>query len=110
MIPRAAMGALTDWFLTWSVLLALGGSAVGVLTVVERQRPSLARAEELSDLPKGEYLKLAVLGYRQLAADLICLKAFQDLGGKAQTHAGDTSSSHACDVRTTLCHTFVDAS
>ena len=71
MIPRAAMGALTGWFLTWSVLLALGGSVVAVLTVVERQRPFLVRAEELSYLPKGEYLKIAALGYQQMAADLI---------------------------------------
>jgi len=109
MIPRAAMGALTDWFLTWSVLLALGGSAVGVLTVVERQRPSLARAEELSYLPKGEYLKLAVLGYRQLAADLIWLKAVQHLGEKAQTHAGYLSAYHAVDVLTDVDPTFVAA-
>src|SRR5207247_7565864 len=109
MIPRAAMGALTDWFLTWSVLLALGGSAVGVRTGVERQRPSLAGAEELSYLPKGEYLKLAVLGYRQLAADLIWLKAVQHLGEKAQTHAGYLSAYHAVDVLTDVDPTFVSA-
>ena len=109
MIPRAAMRALTDWFLTWSVLLALGGSAVGVLTVVERQRPSLARAEELSYLPKGEYLKLAVLGYRQLAADLIWLKAVQHLGEKHQTRAGYLSAYHAVDVLTDVDPTFVAA-
>ena len=109
MIPRAAMGALTDWFLTWSVLLALGGSAVGVLTVVERQRPSLARAEELSYLPKGEYLKLAVLGYQQMAADLIWLKAVQHLGEKHQTRAGYLSAYHAVDVLTDVDPTFVFA-
>src|SRR5438094_10121075 len=95
MIPRAAMRALTDWFLTWSVLLALGGSAVGVLTVVERQRPSLARAEELSYLPKGEYLKLAVLGYRQLTADLIWWKRVQHSGEKAQINDGHLAPAHA---------------
>ena len=109
MIPRAAMGALTDWFLTWSVLLALGGSAVGVLTMVDRQRPSLVRAEELSYLPKGEYLKLAVLGYRQLAADLIWLKAVQHLGEKHQTRAGYLSAYHAVDVLTDVDPTFVAA-
>jgi len=109
MIPRAAMGALTDWFLTWSVLLALGGSAVGVLTVVERQRPSLAGAEELSYLPKGEYLKLVVLGYQQMAADLIWLKAVQHLGEKHQTRAGYLSAYHAVDVLTDVDPTFVFA-
>jgi len=108
-IPRATMGALTDWFLTWSVLLALGGTAVGVLTMVDRQRPSLVRAEELSYLPKGEYLKLAVLGYRQLAADLIWLKAVQHLGEKHQTRAGYLSAYHAVDVLTDVDPTFVFA-
>jgi len=108
-IPRATMGALTDWFLTWSVLLALGGTAVGVLTMVHRQRPSLVRAEELSYLPKGEYLKLAVLGYRQLAADLIWLKAVQHLGEKHQTRAGYLSAYHAVDVLTDVDPTFVFA-
>ena len=109
MIPRAAMGALTDWFLTWSVLLALGGSAVGVLTMVDRQRPSLVRAEELSYLPKGEYLKLVVLGYQQMAADLIWLKAVQHLGEKHQTRAGYLSAYHAVDVLTDVDPTFVFA-
>lgn len=109
MIPRATMGALTDWFLTWSVLLALGGTAVGVLTMVDRQRPSLVRAEELSYLPKGEYLKLVVLGYRQLAADLIWLKAVQHLGEKHQTRAGYLSAYHAVDVLTDVDPTFVFA-
>jgi hypothetical protein len=109
MIPRAAMGALTDWFLTWSLLLALGGSAVGVLTMVDRQRPSLARAEELSYLPKGEYLKVMVLGYQQMTADLIWLKAVQHLGERHQTRAGYLSAYHAVDVLTDVDPTFVFA-
>ena len=109
MNPRATMGELTGWVLTWSFLLALGGSAVGVLTMVERQRPSLARAEDLSYLPKGEYLKLAVLGYQQMAADLIWLKAVQHLGEKHQTRAGYLSAYHAVDVLTDVDPTFVFA-
>ena len=109
MIPRAAIGSLTGWFLTWSLLLALGGTAVGVLSVVERQRPSLARAEELSYLPKGEYLKMAVLGYQQMAADLIWLKAVQHLGERHQTRAGYLAAYHAVDVLTDVDPTFVFA-
>jgi hypothetical protein len=109
MNPRAATGALTGWLMTWSLLLALGGSAVGALTMVDRQRPSLARAEELSYLPKGEYLKLAVLGYQQMAADLIWLKAVQHLGEQHQTRAGYLSAYHAVDVLTDVDPTFVFA-
>lgn len=109
MIPRAGMGALTSWFLTWGVLLGLGGSAVGVLTVVEHQRPSLVRAEELSYLPKGEYLRIAALGYQQMAADLIWLKAVQLLGERHQTRAGYLAAYHAVDVLTDVDPTFVFA-
>jgi len=77
--------------------------------MVERQRPSLARAEELSYLPKGEYLKLVVLGYQQMAADLIWLKAVQHLGEKHQTRAGYLSAYHAVDVLTDVDPTFVFA-
>ena len=39
-------------------------------------------AGEFRYLPKGDYLKVAVLGYDQLAADLLWLKAIQVMGEK----------------------------
>lgn len=84
------------------LLLVLGGFAVGLLTVVEQQRPPAARAAELSYLPKGEYLKVAVLGYRQIVADLIWLKAVQHFGERKQTKEGYKWAYHAVDVLTDL--------
>ena len=52
------------------------------------QRNAVARAEQLAYLPKGEYLKLAVLGYRQVVADLIWLQAVQHIGAKRDTSLG----------------------
>jgi len=80
MISAATKGPLVGWLLTGSLIMALGGGAVGVLLEIERQRPASARAAELSYLPKGDYLKVAVLGYRQMAADLIWLAAVQHFG------------------------------
>ena len=93
---------LQAWVLTGSLIGLLGGVAIGMLAVIERQRPAPARAAELSYLPKGEYLKVAVLGYRQLAADLIWLKAVQHFGVRNQTTEGYLWAYHAVDVLTDL--------
>lgn len=97
------------WALAGALLCVLCGSAIGVLTVVERQRPAIVRAEELSYLPQGKYLKVAVLGYRHLAADLIWLRAVQYFGVKEQTAEGYRWAYHAVDVLTDLDPTFVYA-
>ncbi|MGH7164746.1 MAG: tetratricopeptide repeat protein [Nitrospiraceae bacterium] len=102
MIPRAAIKRMPVWLVTWMLMLLFGGSAVKLLVALDRQRPSLARAGELSYLPKGEYLKVAVLGYRQLAADLIWLKVVQHLGDRNETKAGYRWAYHAVDVLTDL--------
>lgn len=102
MISAATRGPLVGWLLTGSLFLALGGSAVGVLLEIERQRPASARAAELSYLPKGDYLKVAVLGYRQMAADLIWLAAVQHFGERYQTDEGYLWAYHAVDVVTDL--------
>ncbi|MBI4401197.1 MAG: hypothetical protein HY581_06160 [Nitrospirae bacterium] len=98
---------LTGWLLAGSLLLALGGAAIGLLTVVERQRPAKVRAAELSYLPNGEYLKVAVLGYRQLAADVIWLQAVQHFGNREETTEGYLWAYHAADVVTDLDPKFV---
>lgn len=90
------------WFLTATFMFALGGAMIAILLEVDRQRPAAVRAAELSYLPKGEYLKVAVLGYRQLAADLIWIKALQHFGVRKQTAEGYRWAYHAVDVLTDL--------
>ena len=74
--------------LTAGFIAVLWAGVIGLLWAVEQQRPPSVRAAELSYLPKGEYLKVAVLGYRQMAADLIWLQAVQQLGGNPEILGG----------------------
>ena len=79
------------------------GMGTGIaLNALEHERPAETRAGELSYLPKSEYLKVAVLGYHQVAADLIWLKAVQHLGEMRQTEQGYRWAYHAIDVITDL--------
>ena len=96
-----------EWLLPAALLLALGTAAMGMLAAAETQRPASVRALELAYLPKGEYLKIAVLGYRQIASDLIWLKAVQHFGEKKQTVQGWMWAYHATDVVTDLDPRFV---
>jgi len=76
---------------------------------VDRQRQSIPKGSELSYLPRGEYLKLAVLGYRNIVADFIWLKAVQNYAGRNQSRAGYLAAYHAADVATDLDPDFVHA-
>lgn len=87
--------------------LVLG--TVSTLHIVDRQRLSLSRTAELSYLPQGKYLKVAVLGYREVVADFLWLKAVQGLAGKQQTRQGYLGAYHAVDVLTELDPQFVHA-
>ncbi|HTL60284.1 MAG TPA: hypothetical protein VL261_01445 [Nitrospira sp.] len=108
MTGRATFGV--DKWPSMIVLIALlGGGALFSLYVVDKQRQVLGGSAELSYLPKGDYLKVAVLGYRQIAADLLWLKAVQGLSGRQQTREGYLGAYHAADVLTDLDPQFVHA-
>lgn len=96
-------------WLAAGLVIALGLSAGGVLMTLDRQRSAAVLAEELSYLPKGEYLKIAVLGYDQFAADLIWLKAVQHLGAIRQSKGGYAWAYHVVDVVTDLDPKFLAA-
>ena len=96
-------------WLAAGLVVALGVSADSALLGLERQRPASVRAEELSYLPKGKYLKVAVLGYDQLAADLIWLKAVQHLGATRQSKSGYAWAYHVVNVVTDLEPKFLPA-
>ena len=84
------------------LLLTLGVLVVTMSLIVEAQRPAHRRAAELAYLPKGEYLKVAVLGYRQAVADLIWIKAVQHLGERKPSIQSYLWAYHAADVLTDL--------
>jgi hypothetical protein len=76
---------------------------------MEQLRPVEGRSAELSYLPKGKYLRVAVLGYQHISADLIWLKAVQYFGDMKQTTGGFKWAYHATDVVTDLDPDFVMA-
>lgn len=100
---------LTGWVTAGCLLMALWAATVSALTLLERQRPASPQAAELSYLPKGEYLKVAVLGYRQAVADLIWVKAVHLLGGRQRAVEEYRAAYHAVDVLTDLDPKFVYA-
>jgi tetratricopeptide (TPR) repeat protein len=60
------------------------------------------KIEELVELPRGEYLKPALLGYHDLGADVLWLKMLQVLGKKRNTADDYEWIYHTIDVITTL--------
>ena len=57
-------------------------------TQIEGYKGVEKKIEEFMHLPKGEYLKPAVLGYEQLFGDIIWLRAIQVIGDKVVTLKG----------------------
>lgn len=101
------IAAWKSWSLKALTLLILGGAVITTVLLMEQRRPAEDRSVELSYLPKGKYLKVAVLGYRHIAADLIWLKAVQYFGDLKQTTGGFRWAYHATDVVTDLDPEFV---
>jgi len=101
------------WNPTWwkeaAVILVLALGGLSSLAVADAQRQPFAQSVELSYLPNGKYLKVAVLGYRHIVADLLWLKAVQGLAGRNQTREGYLGAYHAVDVLTDLDPHFVHA-
>ena len=90
------------------VLLGMGGilllACVGWLQgeLDRRQDRTVVQIEGLAQLPKGEYLKPALLGYHHLGADILWLRLIQVIGKKRNSADEYEWMYHALDVLTTL--------
>ena len=82
------------------LLLACVGWLQGELD--RRQDRTVVQIEGLAQLPKGEYLKPALLGYHHLGADLLWLRLVQVVGKKRNSADEYEWMYHALDVLTTL--------
>lgn len=89
------------------VALTLGVATSAM--VADRLRPREAKLAQLSYLPKGEYLKVAVLGYRHVVADLLWIKALNIFGPRNARQEEYLSGYRAVDVLTDLDPKFVAA-
>ena len=67
-----------------------------------RQDRTVVQIEGLAQLPKGEYLKPALLGYHHLGADILWLRLIQVIGKKQNSADEYEWMYHALDVITTL--------
>jgi tetratricopeptide (TPR) repeat protein len=67
-----------------------------------RQDRTVVQIEGLAQLPKGEYLKPALLGYHYLGADILWLRLIQVIGKKRNSADEYEWMYHALDVITTL--------
>jgi tetratricopeptide (TPR) repeat protein len=63
---------------------------------------SITQIEELAQLPRGEYLKPALLGYHHIGADVLWLRLLQVLGKKRNSADEYEWIYHTLDVITTL--------
>ena len=82
------------------LLLACIGWLHGELDL--RQDRTVVQVEGLAQLPKGEYLKPALLGYHHLGADLLWLRLLQVVGQRRISTDEFEWMYHALDVITTL--------
>ncbi|MCP9473592.1 MAG: hypothetical protein NNA30_12760 [Nitrospira sp.] len=87
----------------WAIALGLLLSVVWLQSYLDhRQDRTLVQIEELAHLPKGDYLKPALLGYHHLGADVLWLKLVQVIGKRQNTMEDYEWMAHALDVITTL--------
>ncbi len=87
------------------LVLGLHGLQLGL----DSQRTALPKVQQLAYVPAGEHLKIAVLGYRQLVADVLWLQTIQAMGTRKISRETGEWIAHALDVITTLDPRFVRA-
>jgi hypothetical protein len=85
-----------------SACLALGSVLLLQHKLDQVQDRTTVQIQDLAQLPKGEHLKPALLGYHHLTADLLWLRLVQVIGQKRNTADEYEWMYHALDVITTL--------
>jgi hypothetical protein len=93
--------------IVWSVITLLAFSLLAFLVLLQRNLDlridaHAVKIDELAHLPRGEYLKPALLGYQHLGADILWLRLLQIVGKRTNTADEFEWLYHALDVVTTL--------
>lgn len=102
-----AYGSSMERGLAWTTVTVITLSALALVISLQRNLDlridaHAAQIEELARLPKGDYLKPALLGYHHLGADVLWLKLVQVIGKRHNTMEDYEWMAHALDVITTL--------
>jgi len=93
----------------WAVALVLGGAAVGLAHHAARVLPRPEPFGELAYYPSGRWLRPAVLGHGESAADLAWLRAVQYYGEHRRTDNRFDHLDHVFDILTALAPGFEGA-
>src|SRR5437667_5587150 len=96
--PKWVSGVLFCAVLT----VVLAGMLLTLREIDHRQDLSVIRMEQFRVLPPGEYLKPILLGYQNIAADVLWLRMIQVLGERKVSAQDYEWLYHALDVITTL--------
>lgn len=106
-ITQQSSHSATDLLIRIGILII--GCILALVSVVQlqqsldhRTKRTVVQIEELAQLPRGEHLKPALLGYHNLGADVVWLRLLQILGKKRNTADEYEWMYHAMDVITTL--------
>ena len=95
------------WF-TAIIVLLIVGFTVHVLQIQLRKTRGQNPFQELLYLPSGKYLKVVVLGFDDLVADLLWIRGIQYFGGHFMGDKNYAMLSRIFEVITTLEPDFVD--
>jgi tetratricopeptide (TPR) repeat protein len=91
-------------------LCAAGGCVFLLQTKIDKEkRPGEAIVEELMYFPSGQFMEAVTVGYDNLAADLVWLRAMQYYGEHRLSDLKYQYLDHIFDVLTSLDPRFVDA-
>ena len=90
------------------LLLFSGGTLYALQLRLDIEKGEGTAAEEFMYLPKAEYLKVASLGYENLFADLLWLKAVQNMGERKISSQGYDWIYKALDTVTTLDPQYIE--
>lgn len=74
---------------------------------LDQQRAATPKLQRFMYLPPGQYLRVAALGYEQVAADLLWIQAVQAMGERKVSGEAGHWIAQALDVITTLDPRFV---
>jgi len=90
---------------TSTVILIMGLHFLQVR--LDEQRATITKFQRFMYLPQGEHLKIAVLGYQHMVADLLWIQVVQAMGERQVTEVAGHWIYRALDVITTLDPKFV---
>jgi hypothetical protein len=74
---------------------------------LEQEKTAIPQLQRFMYLPQGQHLRIAVLGYHQVVADLLWLRAIQEMGERKISEEAGRWLASALDVVTTLDPHFV---